>query len=451
MKKTLRTHTENILEALGSPGLTVHVSDCEIDPVPAFIYMQEKRSFLICCAYKAAIPDPAWLKRLENFIGKELFMSAREQKTYIYWFENKPLEPATPSSMAKEISSPSRSGKKNAEFITHTNLPKYIDKYIFDSLKATHAPNHTTFSKNLAHTKQNVLVYLGTYFPRSYAESFCIFNNMLQNSTILTALQKKRKLNILSIGCGTGGDVLGLLSLITEKLPEVEQVTIQAVDGNTEALFILKTIYEGLHQHWPFQLNLNTYIQTFEGKINADFLKNTAADFDFILSFKMIGELLRNGNMYKEPYYDFCKEFLPHLSDSGICVVLDVTTQTDDGSYLPILLNTQMNKAIKALGLYKTLLPLPCNLHDNICNIRDCFSQKTFTVAHSKHARDKSKVCYRVIARKEFCSAIITVDNNTKYNIGVVQRAIGENSYDVKICPYTCEYTKEQDGYNLMG
>ena len=449
MKKTLRKHTEDILEALDSPGLTVHVSDCEVDPVPAFIYMQEKRSFLICCAYKAAIPDPAWLKRLENFIGKELFMSAREQDTFIYWFESKPLEPATHNDMIKKVSTPSNTRQQNDEFITHTNLPEYIDRYIFDALKATYAPNYTTFSDNLGHTKQNVLVYLGSYFPRSYAESFCIFNNMLQNPILLTALQKKSELSILSIGCGTGGDLLGLLSLITEKHPEVEQISIQAVDGNAEALSILKEICEGLRRHWPFQLSLNTHIQTFEGKISAAFLENIENKFDFILSFKMIGELLRNSDMRKESYYDFCKAFLPHLSDGGICVVLDVTTQTNGGNYLPILLNAQMNMAIRELKSYKTLLPLPCNLHEGACSANDCFSQKTFTVTHRQHSKDKSKVCYRVIAHKAFCKNIKVARGNVKYNIGMIQRKPGDDSYDVKICQHTCEWSEEHDGYNL--
>lgn len=449
MKNALHEHTEKILETLGAQELAVRIYDCETDSLPAFIYTYEKKSFLICCTYEAAIPDCAWLKRLENFTGKELFMSAQGQEIYIYWFENKSLESATLGNAEERPTLPVRLKKKD-KFVTHADLPEYIDRYIFDSLNARYAPDPVAFSDNLTHRKQDVLVYLGTYFPRSYAESFCIFSNMLQNPTILTELQEKRELNLLSVGCGTGGDLLGLLSLITKKLPDVEEVTIHATDGNREALSILEKICSNLSPHWPFQLNVNIHTQIFEEKINAEFLENIEKKFDFILSFKMLGELLRNSDTCKDSYYDFCKEFLPHLSQKGICVILDVTTPAGNGKYLPMLLNAQINNALRELHLYKTLLPLPCNLYGSTCNISDCFSQKNFTVTHSRCKEDKSKVCYRVIAHKDFCDSIVSADRTTRYNIGMVQRIFDENPYDAKICLYTAKHDKEHDGYNLM-
>ena len=151
-------------------------------------------------------------------------------------------------------------------------------------------------------------------------------------------------------------------------------------------------ICKNLHKYWPFQLFLDTRNQTFEEKINATFLSNAKNKFDFILSFKMIGELLRRSAACENFYSDFCTEFLPHLANTGLCVLLDVTTKTKDGSYLPIVLNSQINNAMKSLGLYKTLLPLPCNLHENACSVNNCFSQKIFTIEHSRHRKDKSKV-----------------------------------------------------------
>ena len=53
-------------------------------------------------------------------------------------------------------------------------LPPYLDDYIFQSLGAIYRKSGPVFVSNVwDYTK--TLEYLGTYFPRSYSESFCIF------------------------------------------------------------------------------------------------------------------------------------------------------------------------------------------------------------------------------------------------------------------------------------
>ena len=60
---------------------------------------------------------------------------------------------------------------------TNTRLPIWLDDYIFKTLKAQYSPNHERFDFNLDLSESDILKYLGTYFPRSYGESFCIFDN----------------------------------------------------------------------------------------------------------------------------------------------------------------------------------------------------------------------------------------------------------------------------------
>ena len=50
------------------------------------------------------------------------------------------------------------------------SLPQWVDDLIFDELKAEYAPDHIRFEYNLNLDSKEVLTYLGTYFPRSYAE-----------------------------------------------------------------------------------------------------------------------------------------------------------------------------------------------------------------------------------------------------------------------------------------
>jgi hypothetical protein len=130
------------------------------------------------------------------------------------------------------------------------------------------------------------------------------------------------------------------------------------------------------------------------------------------------------------------------LSDDGICVLLDVTTkQEHNGTFNPILMNRQVNKALSELGGYKTLLPLSCNLYEANCNI-DCFYLQTFSVIHKKHTNDKSKVAYRVIVRKSFGDTIVSPDANVRY-------VIQNNNQRQEYCFFTTNFKNISDTYKL--
>ena len=92
---------------------------------------------------------------------------------------------------------------------TNTRLPDYLERYIFDKLNAQYAPDFERAKNNLYSEHSDNLKYLGTYFPRSYGETFCIFDSLFKNQSIKQTYELKQTVNILSIGCGMGGDTLG--------------------------------------------------------------------------------------------------------------------------------------------------------------------------------------------------------------------------------------------------
>ena len=53
-------------------------------------------------------------------------------------------------------------------------LPQDLDDYIFKNLGAIYSKSGPVFVSN-RWDRAKTLEYLGTYFPRSYSESFCIF------------------------------------------------------------------------------------------------------------------------------------------------------------------------------------------------------------------------------------------------------------------------------------
>ena len=58
--------------------------------------------------------------------------------------------------------------------------------------------------------------YLGTYFPRSFVESYNIFYRLFNQEEIYKNFIGKKKINILNIGSGSGGDLFGLIEAMKD-------------------------------------------------------------------------------------------------------------------------------------------------------------------------------------------------------------------------------------------
>jgi hypothetical protein len=98
-------------------------------------------------------------------------------------------------------------------------------------------------------------------------------------------------------------------------------------------------------------------------------------------------------------------------------------------------MNKQVNQAMRELQGYITLIPKSCSVYSELCSY-DCFHQKTFTVTHSKHTNDKSKVAYRVLVSQQLNEIINYKVNNAKLLIN-----------NKKICPYTVKGKFTFDAY----
>ena len=207
---------------------------------------------------------------------------------------------------------------------TSIKLPIYIDELIFNKLNAKHEPDYTKFNKNLYLNQDDNLIYLGTYFPRSYAESYLIFKNLFNNDIINRTYLDKQEINILDIGSGTGGNLSGLLMSIIEHLSNQININILAIDGNKEALEILQKIVFKIQIKYNLNISLNCQYISFQ---NIDELYQNSKmyfenHYDIITTSKMINEILNYDN---NAYYEFCDCYLPHLSSDGFLSIVDVT------------------------------------------------------------------------------------------------------------------------------
>ena len=284
---------------------------------------------------------------------------------------------------------------------THKDLPKWLYDYIFVKVGAKEVPDPNEFKLNLDAGVQKNQIYLGTYFPRSYSESFCIHQNLFSFGPYYDIIKEKTELKILSFGCGTGGDTVGLVCSIANSLPQIRNVEVVAYDGNSLAIDYLSEILdlESLQQRFVINkrcvpLSISsiedlTHITTHIGN-----------DYDFILSFKFVNELMQTGVWGRDGFKILAENLAPLLASQGLMTLLDVRAEYCE-NWQPKNLNKGLSDFCKNKE-YSTLLPIPCHFNDGCTKCHGCFSDKRFTGSFTAN----DQVTYRVIGRSSFVDAL---------------------------------------------
>ena len=232
--------------------------------------------------------------------------------------------------------------------------------------------------------KDEIKKYLGTYFPRSYAESFCIFSNYLSKES--RVYKNCQELSIFDFGCGTGGELIGFIMAVVKHLPNIKKIVIRALDGNTYALRDLECILEKTSQ--VLHLDIESYLIPF---IIDDFYDMKMVDniitqsYDFIISFKAICEFVTKQQFEQQnPYEYIINLFMPKLSSKGVICLADITSfNAVSQDWLPIMLD---NAA-------KT-----CNvdiLYQNIGFNED------YHISHRCYTNDISKSAWRIYKKQK--------------------------------------------------
>lgn len=180
--------------------------------------------------------------KVEKFTNKRVFVV---NQNLICLAEGKYVNAASSEGINNQISKDIDSGESNKKVAfrkSKTVLPMWLDKFLFEELGANYAPEHTRYEYNLDLDENELKVYLGTYFPRSYAEIFCIFDNMFQNNSICQVYKNKKDINIFDFCCGTGGELIGLMIVLDKFFHDEKNINIVVCDGNEKALGYLSKI-----------------------------------------------------------------------------------------------------------------------------------------------------------------------------------------------------------------
>jgi len=435
MKNSLIQITQQIIGSIGIDVDKFKVYE-ETDNLPEIIENIEFQSKYIVCLWINCNDVLIAQGQYESFIHKPVGVVKNHHHTVLYWFEGFKRK-ATLENNKKDKPAPIIKEQVQVDRLkNYSILPTWLQQRIFEIHDAKYAPDYERYEKTLDLTNDELKIYLGTYFPRSYGESFCVFDNIFNNKQY-SDLATNDEISILDIGCGTGGNLIGLLVALNKYSIATKKVDILAIDGHSNALRILSDLVESYAPKATFAINLITKTQLIDSAKDIEWLTNTA--YDFIMSFKMGCELIaeRNTNFY----YDLTTFCLPKLSQTGLYLLLDVTTKVGI-TYNPILMNLQVNKAVKELNIYKTLIPITCGEFEKEC-AELCFTQRAFNISHSLKMNDKSKVTYRILANANFVNQVTSFESSCSY-VNIFERDNNSRKY----CPKT-KGNLEKDNYKI--
>lgn len=265
--------------------------------------------------------------------------------------------------------------------VTSIQLPQWLDHLIFDELGAKYCRSNSDMTV-IDWDKNDVLNYLGTYFPRSYAESYCLFSDFF--NTHKEQYTSKTELSVFDFGCGTGGEILGFLTAVSESLPQATTINIVVMDGNYHALRLFERVlaeYEERisqlirHRIMPLRID-DFYDLSVMNEVISD-------EFDIFMSFKAICEFVTKDRFEKQNAYTHIVDtFLPRIKDNGIMVLTDVSTYNNvSQEWLPKMMDSGLSKS-KCRVILKN----------------DGYNQ-AFMVTHQKKSNDISKIAWRIIQK----------------------------------------------------
>lgn len=332
------------------------------------------------------------------------------------------------------------------------NINPELERIIFEEMGAKYLPQPESATSNLENTESDNLKYLGTYFPRSFVESFHIYDNIFNNQLIFDSLNSKSKIRILDIGSGTGGSIIGLINLIDLRF-EKKEIIIYSIDGNQDALNIQKSLFKKRKEY--LQLNnkykLKIFPFKFETKANFQSIMNDLEinkKFDLIQTFKFINEFYNRDYEESKGFYEQFLKFGENLLvNDGLLIIEDLTYYISPYAYLPAIMNNECKNYFRTeLTDLVYILPKCCALWHIDCQIRRCFSKLIYEIKHREANSDISKINYKLFIKGELGTYVLnsysTCDcYRLDYRTFCTKYGYHYNCYVPPLSPDECPFT----------
>lgn len=355
-------------------------------------------------------------KRLYRFLQKDM---ARMSDDILYWQTGERIVSQTEEGTLDDNPDIEESASIPSDgTLADVDLPNWLDRYLFFDLGAKYSPNHSRFEYNLNLNTGEIKVYLGTYFPRSFVEVKSIFEEFSQNSNYLSLVGERTSVSILDLGCGTGGDLFGLLSFLEKYESSLESVKLLAIDGNQMALRFFEKIMAEFKKHSRLKIDYRIGPVFIESENDLNLVSDVLSDkYDLILSCKAICEMLAKKRIENKAYKQTASMLSSKLTDKGIMLIEDVTIKSPaTEKFIPYMLNAELNEFVAENDDFATIYPTACKDKESKC-INGCFFKKEIRVTHSAKNNDISKIIYRIIGKKTFAeNIVVSPKEKTEYN-----------------------------------
>ena len=306
-----------------------------------------------------------------------------------------------------------RGDEMNADDSTDKNMgrdqireiPGWLDTLIYSVFAASNKPDWRKAQQNLDNDSEANIRYLGTYFPRTYAEVTSVMEMIEKHTGYFSRCRPYGEFRILSVGCGTGADIAALIAYLSQKLTCLD-FRITLADGNQNALELCSGLLRQMKYTRAASLEIES-VRCIEITRAEDLA--TAADgfseFDLVITSKFLNELM---GKVERPYSLFISAFAPFLAEEGLMILLDTINQVKDADgrlrYIPSEMNCQINRTVNPAENLMTLLPTTCNRSAE-CNCVGCYSRYRATYRSSAGSETSEYTC-RVICRKKFWKKI---------------------------------------------
>lgn len=314
-------------------------------------------------------------ERLYRFLQKDV---TRISDGILYWQTGERIVPQTEEGILDENPNIEETANIPSDgTLADVDFPKWLDKYLFSDLGAKYSPNHSRFEYNLNLNTGEIKVYLGTYFPRSFVEVKSIFEEFSQNSNYLSLVGERTSVSILDLGCGTGGDIFGLLSFLEKYEPPLESVKLLAIDGNQIALRFFEKIMAEFKKHSRLKIDYRIGPVFIESVSDLNLVSDVLSDkYDLILSCKAICEMLAKKRIENKAYKQTASMLSSKLTDEGIMLIEDVTIKSPaTEKFIPYMLNAELNEFVAENDDFATIYPTACKDKESQC-INGCFSRR---------------------------------------------------------------------------